>query len=340
MQLKIVLVGERRVGKTSLLERYLKNHFAEAYTGTLGGRVYPTDLEVGLEGEDIALAHIAFFDLMGEHSVRQVFAEPFFFGTQGVLAVCDVERPDTLHLIKDWMDVMTKIAGPVPVGIAFNKIDRADSMAIGPGETAWLRKEFPAAPMFLTSARTGQGVEDAFSTIVSLTVDAVLGKGRASRTGRLFRQRILLFIAGRGSLGSSKAELFSEFKAILPAQIMEELDNLVRLEALALDPSGTKTFVKAAEAHGTTRYWHTQMPVKTVTLSEDAYAALAALKREGESFSEVVRRLARTGRSLLEFAGAWKDFPSEKMDRYLAFLEAGDRLSRAKLARELRRGRK
>src|SRR5881397_3743876 len=117
MQLKIVLVGERRVGKTSLLERYLKNHFAEAYTGTLGGRVYPTDLEVGLEGEDIALAHIAFFDLMGEHSVRQVFAEPFFFGTQGVLAVCDVERPDTLHLIKDWMEVMTKIAGPVPVGV-------------------------------------------------------------------------------------------------------------------------------------------------------------------------------------------------------------------------------
>src|SRR5437899_454357 len=148
MQLKIVLVGERRVGKTSLLERYLKNHFTEEYTGTLGGRVYTTDLEIGLEGEDIALAHIAFFDLMGEHSVRKVFAEPFFFGTQGVLAVCDVERPDTLHLIKDWMDVMTKIAGPVPVGIAFNKIDRADSMAIGPGETAWLRKEFPTAPMF------------------------------------------------------------------------------------------------------------------------------------------------------------------------------------------------
>src|SRR5437867_13384637 len=82
------------------------------------------------------------------------------------------------------------------------------------------------------------------------------------------------------------------------------------------------------------------MPVKTVTLSEDAYAALAALKGEGESFSEVVRRLARTGRSLLEFAGAWKDFPSEKMDRYLAFLEAVDRASRAKLARELRGGRK
>ena len=253
MQLKIVLVGERRVGKTSLLERYLKNHFTEEYTGTLGGRVYTTDLEIGLEGEDIALAHIAFFDLMGEHSVRKVFAEPFFFGTQGVLAVCDVERPNTLHLIKDWLQVVTEIAGPVPVGIAFNKIDRAESMAIGPEETAWLRKEFPTAPTFMTSARTGQGVEDAFSTIISRSVDAVLAKGRQSRTGRLFRQRILLFIAGR-DYGASKNELFTEFKQVLPAQIMEELDNLVRLDALSLEEAGPRTFVKAADLPGTARY--------------------------------------------------------------------------------------
>ena len=78
------------------------------------------------------------------------------------------------------------------------------------------------------------------------------------------------------------------------------------------------------------------MAMKTVTLSEDAYAALAALKREGESFSDVVRRLTRTGRSLLEFAGAWKDVPKAKMDRYLAFLEKGDRMSKQKLLRELR----
>src|SRR5438094_8606504 len=150
MQLKIVLLGERRVGKTSLLERYLKNHFSEEYTGTLGGRVYPTDLEVALDGDDIALAHIAFFDLMGEHSVRKTFAEPFFFGTQGVVAVCDVERPETLHLSKDWMDVVAKIAGPVPVGIALKKINRAEAKADGPEDTAWPRKQLPPAPTSMT----------------------------------------------------------------------------------------------------------------------------------------------------------------------------------------------
>ena len=254
MTLKIVLVGERTVGKTSLLERYLKNHFSEKYTGTLGGRVYPTDLEVGLDGEDVALAHVAFFDLMGEHSVRKVFAEPFFFGTQGVLGVCDVQRIGTLHAIQQWMDVVTRIAGPVPLGIAFNKIDRADSVEIGPEETAWLRKEFPLVPTFMTSARTGQGVEDAFSTIVSRVVDGVLATGKKNRTGRLLRQRILLFVVGRDDRGASKSELFADFRRVAPAEIMEELDNLVHLGALYLEEAGPGGFTKAADIAGTSRY--------------------------------------------------------------------------------------
>jgi len=82
------------------------------------------------------------------------------------------------------------------------------------------------------------------------------------------------------------------------------------------------------------------MPVKTVNLSADAYEALASLKREGESFSEVVRRLTRKNRSLLEFAGAWKDVPKETMKEFEDFLRAGDELSTAKLQREFRRQRR
>jgi small GTP-binding protein len=252
MRLKIVLVGERTVGKTSLVERYVKNHFKEEYTGTLGGRVYSVELEVGLEGEDLALAQVAFFDLMGEHSVRKVFAEPFFFGTHGVLAVCDVGRPPTLYALKDWLRVVTQVAGPVPAGIAFNKVDRADTKAIGPEETAWLRAEFPTVPTFMTSARTGHGVEDAFSTIVSRTVDAALASGRKSRSGRLLRQRMLMLVVDRG--GASKNELFADFKGVTPAEILEELDNLVRLGALVLDETGATTFTKAADLPGTVRY--------------------------------------------------------------------------------------
>lgn len=79
------------------------------------------------------------------------------------------------------------------------------------------------------------------------------------------------------------------------------------------------------------------MAVKTITVTDDACAALAALKREGEGFSDAIRRLARRSRPLLDFAGAWKDAPEKKMQQYLAFLKAGDELSKAKISRETRR---
>lgn len=79
------------------------------------------------------------------------------------------------------------------------------------------------------------------------------------------------------------------------------------------------------------------MSVKTVTLSEDAYSVLASRKREGESFSEVVRRLARSEHSLKEFVGGWKEARSAKFARFEAWLEQSDEASRAEMLRLSRR---
>ena len=46
------------------------------------------------------------------------------------------------------------------------------------------------------------------------------------------------------------------------------------------------------------------MVTKTITIMEDAYELLAQNKRKEESFSEVIRRLAK--KDIMQFAGAWK----------------------------------
>ena len=46
---------------------------------------------------------------------------------------------------------------------------------------------------------------------------------------------------------------------------------------------------------------------KVISLADDAYESLKSLKTEGESFSEVVRRISIKNRSVLDFFGAWSD---------------------------------
>jgi predicted CopG family antitoxin len=59
------------------------------------------------------------------------------------------------------------------------------------------------------------------------------------------------------------------------------------------------------------------VPHKTITISLEAYEALRRLKRPGESFSDVILRLARGQPELSELAGVWGDVPEERAEEVL-----------------------
>lgn len=56
---------------------------------------------------------------------------------------------------------------------------------------------------------------------------------------------------------------------------------------------------------------------KTVMLSEEAYKALLKEKKKGESFSDVVLRLASSNVKLSDYFGIWSDIPDNDFKKML-----------------------
>lgn len=72
---------------------------------------------------------------------------------------------------------------------------------------------------------------------------------------------------------------------------------------------------------------------KTISLSDEAYAALAGLKRPGESFSDVSLRLSARNRQrdIRRFAGMWTMTDAQSSKRSLAIRKARDESTKTRV---------
>ncbi len=244
LRIKICLVGDRGVGKTSLIQRYVAGKFQEDEAGTLGAHLYPVEVDVPYGDRELVKVKIAIFDFMGEHAMRENFRDAMFYGAHGALPVCDLGRRESLYSLLEWVQDFSAVAGDVPLSIVLNKADLGQGIEVGMDEMRWLRERFPLVPTILTSAMNGQGVEDAFNGIIGRAVDHLLETRQRSQANRLLRHRILALIARRENEAMSKGELIGAFKGTDPKIVMDELDNLVILGLLEQAEYGPDTSVK------------------------------------------------------------------------------------------------
>lgn len=70
------------------------------------------------------------------------------------------------------------------------------------------------------------------------------------------------------------------------------------------------------------------MASKTIALDQEAYDLLRRRKKDEESFSDAVKRLARPRRPISSFGGMWSDMTEKErntLDQTYASLRAADR---------------
>ena len=241
MKLKLVVVGDRAVGKTSLMNRYVFDSFSDVYHGTLGSRLSLLSFSQVVSGEELVEAEVAMFDLMGERSVPDAFKDVMFWGTHGFLVVADVTRRETISSVPGWVETVQSVAGEVPHHVLLNKADLAGGK-ISAETTQWLLSQLPGVAYHLTSAKTAEGVQRAFESLIHSMVENSLSKSRQRRTTHLVGGRILEFAGRRGRIGVTNKELLASFNQLNVQSLMKEIEALRTLGYVTMEETGPAGF--------------------------------------------------------------------------------------------------
>ncbi len=157
-KLKVCLVGDEGVGKTSLIRRFVYSMYDEAYIRTVGTMVSKRAVDIDELGIQ---ADLIVWDIMGRKDFMELFKEAYFKHVRGIVAVFDLTRPATLRSLKEWIGGITSTVGDVPTVVLANKADIRPSGGLSNQDIDKFCAEH-ATPWLPTSARTGENVESAF----------------------------------------------------------------------------------------------------------------------------------------------------------------------------------
>ncbi len=172
MKVKVCFIGDAGVGKTSLIKRFVLDVFDDRYIATIGTKVTKKIIEVDNGGSQTKVMMLV-WDIMGQKGFRELLREAYFFGAHGAIAVCDLTNKETLEELRYWIKALTDVAGDVPIVFAGNKADLENEAVVKEADLQELAAKYNAKA-FLTSAKTGQNVENMFKAL-GASMSAKLG---------------------------------------------------------------------------------------------------------------------------------------------------------------------
>lgn len=120
LSVKIVIIGEAGVGKTSIMSKFVSNTFSEQMQPTIGCDIQSKSMPVDGRQVDVRL-----WDTAGCERF-QTMLPLYYRGCHGAILVYDTTRRDTFNKLKDWlMELENNLTNDnAIVMIVGNKIDK------------------------------------------------------------------------------------------------------------------------------------------------------------------------------------------------------------------------
>jgi small GTP-binding protein len=203
---KVLITGPAAVGKTSLLNRFVKNDFKSDYASTIGAQFLTKEIEISSEEEN-ALVNLSIWDVGGQPRFVDI-RTTFYRGANGALMVYDLVREETFKELESWHAEMLKVLDEnLPLVIIGNKSDLIKKQ--GRKVDIEVAKKFAKEKnsyYIETSAKTGMNVEKAFIELTRL-IGKQRGAGfsikRARREAFFIRSRVRDYFKSQGYLPSN-----------------------------------------------------------------------------------------------------------------------------------------
>ena len=162
--MKICVVGEFAVGKTTLIKRFVKSYFNKEYIPTIGANLYQKTVSLKSNG-DVYEANLNIWDIAGQQSWK-FMQKPYLGGAQGVFIVGDLTRRETFdELINAWLVDLRKIVQKdIPVILLANKSDLTPSYDKEDLDNFLIKAKIKQ--FFITSAKSGKYLFEAFQELI------------------------------------------------------------------------------------------------------------------------------------------------------------------------------
>ena len=177
-KIKIMILGNYSVGKTSFLIRFTKNKFDETYLATIGiDYIYRI---INIENKQYKLM---FYDTAGEEKYKSI-PKNHIKNVQGIILMYDITNKKSFDSIIDWISDVKEIKGEnFPMILVGNKIDLNESREVTE-EMGYELAEKNQIEFFETSNKDGTNIQEAGLEIVyKILSETKVNNSRIERIG-------------------------------------------------------------------------------------------------------------------------------------------------------------
>jgi len=160
VNVKIVIIGEAGVGKTSLMSKFVFNTFDDQLQPTIGCDIHNKTMTI--DGKNI---EVRLWDTAGCERF-QTMLPLYYRGCHGAILVYDVTRRDTFNKLRDWLiELENNLTNDdAVVMIVGNKIDKTGRQVSKEDGNQYAKQR--SALFIETSAKTNEGVSIAFEELL------------------------------------------------------------------------------------------------------------------------------------------------------------------------------